>query len=132
MYILNNPHHVKGLSEIIEHLKNAEGNVCLKSKDGEEFFVNSVLLSIAFPSLASILEGDIPGSVTPVFVLPLEMRILRMVFDIKLTGFVDISEEEDVEREDMLDTTDKEEEIDEAYMDVVRTKENNNPLQHHQ
>ena len=97
MYILNNPHHFNVLSEVIEHLKNAEGNVCLKSKDGEEFFVNSVLLSIAFPSLGSILESDIPGSVTPVFVLPLEMRILRMVFDIKLTGFVDISEEEDVE-----------------------------------
>jgi hypothetical protein len=44
-----------------------------------------------------------------------------------------VEDEEGVEGEDILDATDREEEmVDKAYTDAVSTKTHNNPLQHHQ
>ena len=99
MFLLVNTEHTNLLSKVIKDLENAEQNICLKTKDNEQFYVNQVLLSIVSPYLGSILaEGVSPGSESPVLVVPLEMRILRMLFHIKLRGLVNISHQEDVDR----------------------------------
>ena len=99
MFLLVNTEHTNLLSKVIKGLENAEQNICLKTKDNEQFYVNQVLLSIVSPYLGSILaEGVSPGSESPVLVVPLEMRILRMLFHIKLRGLVNISHQEDVDR----------------------------------
>ena len=86
------------LKQVAKDLENAEGDVCLKTEDGEEILINQVLLSIVFPSLGATLDMDVFGSKPPVFVIPLAARILKMVLDIRLRGFVNISEEEDVDK----------------------------------
>ena len=96
MFLIDNTEHINLLIEVIKDLENVEQNVCLKTKDGEKFYVNQVLLSIVFPYLGNILDGD--GSESVVFVVPLEMRMLRMVLDIKLRGFVNINDQEDIWR----------------------------------
>ena len=96
MFLIDNTEHINLLIEVIKDLENVEQNVCLKTKDGEKFYVNQVLLSIVFPYLGNILDGY--GSESVVFVVPLEMRMLRMVLDIKLRGFVNINDQEDIWR----------------------------------
>ena len=98
MFLINNTEHMDVLIEVVKDLENAEGNACLKTEDGEEILINQVLLSIVFPSLGATLDRDVLGTKSPVFVLPLAARILKMVLDIKLRGFVSISDEEDVDR----------------------------------
>ena len=99
MFLLNNTEQTNLVTKIIKGLENAEQNICLKTKDNEQFYVNQVLLSLVSPYLGGILAEDVPpGSESPVLVIPLEMRILRMLFHIKLRGFVNIRHQEDVER----------------------------------
>ena len=98
MFLIDNTEHINLLIEVIKDLENVEQNVCLKTKDGEKFYVNQVLLSIVFTYLGNILDGNVSGSESFVFVVPLEMWMMKMVFDIKLRGFVNISQEEDIFR----------------------------------
>ena len=98
MYLINNTEHIDIVKGVIKELETAEDNIHLKTEDGEEVLINRVLLSIVFPFLGVILDENVLVSHPPVFLIPLEMRVLKMVMDIKLRGLVNITDDEDIDR----------------------------------
>jgi len=97
MFYIKNTAHKDVVQKIIEELQQSEATVCLKSEDGEKMFINKVLLSIWFPSLGSLITEENILDMTCISI-PLEMRIIKMVLDIKVTGVINISDEGDVDK----------------------------------
>ena len=90
MYLIRNTDHLETVNKIVEELRTAQGDVCLKASDGEEFHVAKVLLSIFCPFLVDILDRDGGGSDTPVISVPIKIRTLQLVFQLKIGGSVTI------------------------------------------
>ena len=93
MFLIKNENQIADLATIIKDIEGSDKDVCLKSKEGEDFLVNRVLLFIIWPNLGALLDGN-----DLVMMVPLEMRLLRIVMEIKLRGFVNISNQEDVDK----------------------------------
>ena len=98
MFFIKDTEHVEKVNKLIGELFDSEGDVRLITTDGKELLIGKILFKMFCPLFGDILYTHSNGSDIPVFSLPLTMRTLQLLLDLKLRGFATTTDEEELER----------------------------------